>query len=347
LERYAYNPWGVRRNPIDWTQTDTRTHWLLNRGYTGHEHLDAFQIINMNGRVYDPLTAVFFSPDPFVSSPGEWLSYNRYGYCLNNPFKYTDPDGNFIAPAVGAIIDAFILSTGAEFVMSMYTASMAFDAGKDFWSSFGQTYISGVVTSLAFSAIPLGIGDAFGHNPENFSLVREFARAGAHGLDGGLISYTQGGDFWQGFAAGAVSSVVGTALQGKVNDGTLPFITGLAGGATGGVSFENREIGWSWDDALNGLGIGYAVGALNHGLTKYENGETYYELNEAVVTGERTVGGRPLSYWKRISGSLNNVYPEFDILTIVSGMFNMTAKGVVKATKKYNNISSCFQSRIR
>jgi RHS repeat-associated protein len=58
-----------------------------------HEHLDAFGIINMNGRVYDPLTAMFFSPDPFVQAPGNWLNYNRYGYCLNNPFKYVDPNG--------------------------------------------------------------------------------------------------------------------------------------------------------------------------------------------------------------------------------------------------------------
>ena len=47
----------------------------------------------MNGRVYDPLTAMFFSPDPFIQAPGNWLNYNRYGYCMNNPTRYTDPTG--------------------------------------------------------------------------------------------------------------------------------------------------------------------------------------------------------------------------------------------------------------
>lgn len=93
VEKYAYDPWGARRNPTDWRLKDTRTGFITNRGYTGHEHLDMFNIINMNGRVYDPLTAMFFSPDPFIQSPGNWLNYNRYGYCMNNPTRYTDPSG--------------------------------------------------------------------------------------------------------------------------------------------------------------------------------------------------------------------------------------------------------------
>jgi RHS repeat-associated protein len=87
IGRFAYDPWGARRNPTDWTQKDLRTKWITNRGYTGHEHLDAFGIINMNGRVYDPLTGMFFSPDPYVQAPGNWLNYNRYGYCYGNPFS--------------------------------------------------------------------------------------------------------------------------------------------------------------------------------------------------------------------------------------------------------------------
>jgi len=58
----------------------------------------------MNGRVYDPLTAQFFSPDPYVQAPGNWLNYNRYSYCLNNPLIYTDPDGEIVWWAAAAII---------------------------------------------------------------------------------------------------------------------------------------------------------------------------------------------------------------------------------------------------
>jgi len=36
VEKYAYDPWGARRNPQDWAQKDNRTSWILSRGYTGH-----------------------------------------------------------------------------------------------------------------------------------------------------------------------------------------------------------------------------------------------------------------------------------------------------------------------
>ena len=67
--------------------------FIFDRGYTGHEHLDAFGLINMNGRVYDPYIGRFLSPDPLVQQPGNLQNYNRYSYVLNNPLKYTDPSG--------------------------------------------------------------------------------------------------------------------------------------------------------------------------------------------------------------------------------------------------------------
>jgi RHS repeat-associated protein len=79
-----------------------------------HEHLDQFGIINMNGRVYDPLTAMFFSPDPFVQAPGNWLSYNRYSYVHNNPFRYVDPDWNNPLLIAAGIYLLFFTDTGYD-----------------------------------------------------------------------------------------------------------------------------------------------------------------------------------------------------------------------------------------
>lgn len=66
---------------------------MFDRGYTGHEHLPEFGLINMNGRVYDPIVSRFLSPDPYIQAPGFTQSFNRYGYVFNNPLKYIDPTG--------------------------------------------------------------------------------------------------------------------------------------------------------------------------------------------------------------------------------------------------------------
>jgi RHS repeat-associated protein len=66
---------------------------LFDRGYTGHEHLFRVDLIHMNGRLYDPVTHRFLSPDNFVQEPYNTQSYNRYGYVFNNPLRYIDPTG--------------------------------------------------------------------------------------------------------------------------------------------------------------------------------------------------------------------------------------------------------------
>lgn len=156
IERYAYDPWGARRDPNDWTKKDSRTSWTVNRGYTGHEHLDAFGIINMNGRVYDPVTAQFFSPDPYVQAPGNWLNYNRYAYCYGNPYKYTDPSGEFIVPIIiGAIIGAYIGGSVAN--SNMDPTKWNFSSGKTWGYMIGGALIGGLSGGLAYGVATSGI----------------------------------------------------------------------------------------------------------------------------------------------------------------------------------------------
>ncbi|MBU1580793.1 MAG: VCBS repeat-containing protein [Bacteroidetes bacterium] len=98
IERMSYDAWGRRRNPDNWADYQVPQP-MLDRGYTGHEHLDQFNLINMNGRIYDPVLARFLSPDPFVQDPSATQNYNRYTYAMNNPLKYTDPSGYTYKPA--------------------------------------------------------------------------------------------------------------------------------------------------------------------------------------------------------------------------------------------------------
>lgn len=49
-----------------------------------------------NARLYDAALGRFLSPDPYVQMPDFSQNFNRYSYCLNNPLRYTDPEGEFI-----------------------------------------------------------------------------------------------------------------------------------------------------------------------------------------------------------------------------------------------------------
>ncbi|MBR3427772.1 MAG: hypothetical protein IKG95_07525 [Bacteroidales bacterium] len=98
----SYDAWGNRRNPATWTGPATGS-LLFQRGFTGHEHMEYTGLINMNGRLYDPVMSTFLSVDSYVQEPDFSQSFNRYAYCLNNPLRYVDPDGNlfWIIPNIG------------------------------------------------------------------------------------------------------------------------------------------------------------------------------------------------------------------------------------------------------
>ena len=83
----SYDAWGkqtIKLNKIG-----------LQRGYTGYEMRNDFDIINMNGRLYHPMLGRFLSPDNFVQMPDNAQRYNRYSYCLNNPLKTWEVTENY------------------------------------------------------------------------------------------------------------------------------------------------------------------------------------------------------------------------------------------------------------
>jgi RHS repeat-associated protein len=93
LEKRQFDAWGAIIQVQDGSGVALAGLTVLDRGYTGHEHLQSVGLINMNGRLYDPKLHRFLQPDNFVQDPSNTQNYNRYGYVLNNPLKYTDPSG--------------------------------------------------------------------------------------------------------------------------------------------------------------------------------------------------------------------------------------------------------------
>jgi RHS repeat-associated protein len=84
---WEYDAFGIRSRACGSGVDDTE------RGYTGHEHLDAVELTHMKGRVQDPELGRFISADPFVQAPYNGQSLNRYSYVWNNPATFVDPSG--------------------------------------------------------------------------------------------------------------------------------------------------------------------------------------------------------------------------------------------------------------
>jgi RHS repeat-associated protein len=64
--------------------------------FTG-QRLDGTGLYYYNARYYDPTIGRFISADTVFQTIFDPQCFNRYSYCINNPFKYIDPDGHFFA----------------------------------------------------------------------------------------------------------------------------------------------------------------------------------------------------------------------------------------------------------
>jgi RHS repeat-associated protein len=99
LRELFYDPFGRRIDAHNEPLDDSRRGGPR-QGYTGHEHDDEYGLINMKGRIYDPETRRFLTPDP-IQAPVSSQTYNRYSYVQNNPATLTDPTGLLPNPPDG------------------------------------------------------------------------------------------------------------------------------------------------------------------------------------------------------------------------------------------------------
>ncbi len=162
-----FDAWGRNRNPNNWLAylpplggTGGGAPAWLYRGYTGHEHLPHFALINMNGRIYDPIQGRMISPDNYVPDPWGTQGYNRYAYANNNPLSYTDPDGNFIWFVLGGAI------LGGYLGASMQQGTLnPLKWNSDWWKGAITGAIVGAgVGALAASMMPATAGGIFANS---------------------------------------------------------------------------------------------------------------------------------------------------------------------------------------
>ncbi|MCL2074767.1 MAG: RHS repeat-associated core domain-containing protein, partial [Marinilabiliaceae bacterium] len=185
VEENSYDAWGRLRNPANYNEVysaENQPSLLLGRGYTGHEHMPQFGLINMNARLYDPAVGRFLSPDPYVPDGTFSQDFNRYSYARNNPMIYADPDGEN-----PVLIAAIIIGAAAGGYTGYKIAdAKGYDMGN--WQTYGYMFGSAVIGGVSgYAGATIAAGGGFMANTMGIMYGSMFNSIGMSALSGGYL----------------------------------------------------------------------------------------------------------------------------------------------------------------
>lgn len=226
-QELSFDAWGNLRDATTWSGEFTETP-MLDRGFTGHEHLYNFGLINMNGRMYDPVMSTFLSVDNYVQQPDNSQNFNRYAYCLNNPLKYTDPSGELFG--IDDIMFSMIVYGISSVVINGVVNTCA-----------GRNFYDGSYGAFMGSTVGVGVGGAVGNCLTTGGFWGGAISGAAGGASGGFVGSYCNADY-AGLSPnmclkkGLISAVIG-AMSG-----------GLIGGLSRGIADYRNGYGF-WDGA--------------------------------------------------------------------------------------------------
>lgn len=268
LEQRHFDAWGnithlkVGNNAtIADRNTIKNTEWLLDRGYTSHEHLKDVEIIHMNGRLYDPLLKRFLNADENIQDPYNTQNYNKYGYVLNNPLMYNDPSGEsffgkffsaifsiaaniFLGPILGGVLSYLVgslINGGAinfkGFLSSVIMGAISAATGGGLNPSMLTTKegLSFIGSQLAASMMPTW--DFSINGWIDFSISPSIAIGKGWGFGANVSATFHAGDWSLSYGAGIMS-------YGK-----------HAGSSLSGMEYR-RSVMLGYDDGKFGFGLG-------------------------------------------------------------------------------------------
>ncbi|MCQ2065687.1 MAG: FG-GAP-like repeat-containing protein [Bacteroidaceae bacterium] len=296
IYRASFDAWGNRtvtvpdaaQQPAPGTVTGSGSskRYVPLRGFTGHEHYSECGLIDMNGRMYDPLTVRFLSPDPYVQMPYNPQNFNRYSYCLNNPLLYTDPDGEIIWDAV-----IFAAIMGGMINTAMNCNNL--ESCGDVFGYFAVGALAGAAGGIVGQALAGSIGI--------IGFLNGFVTAGSAGFSSGFINGS--GNAWMG--GSSFSECLYSGLKEGLISGT---ISGFVGGISGGIVAIMQDRSF-WDGAIVTKDV-----IADHKLPIFGQNA---KKNCVAACGESLTGGDwsqdyIRNRWNEYSGSLTN--PDVDAI---------------------------------
>jgi hypothetical protein len=266
-QELSYDAWGLRRKPETWVVFDVveSSNAYNDHGFGGHEHIDLFELVNMDGRMYDPVVGRFISADPFIQSPDFTQSLNRYAYCINNPLSLIDPSGYswfsknwkaITASIVGIAVSVVTAGTATGVGIAIIAGAAGGAAGALTGALLNGANI-GQIAKATFIGALVGGGSGFLNFASGGGTVWE--QLFKHTFSQGWLEGVQGGNMFHGFMMGVVSGAggytinkycstwneIGQIAANSILSGTISEIGGgkFANGAiTGAFSFMFNDL---------------------------------------------------------------------------------------------------------
>ena len=292
---FWYDPWGKRiESEHNFEKDNLRPGEKLSdswsRGFTGHEHLDAFALVHMNGRVFDPIRAVFLSADPIGINIYSSQGLNPYIYVSHRPFAAVDPTGYF--DLVGGIIGGIIggLTGGPGGLVAGFVIGGNEDVQEFVKENWREIVV--IAATVAVASIP------------GVNVIALGMMAGAVG--GGLSAALYGGSFsdvleasFKGAIIGGISAGVGIGVATGNLEGFAAYaVNGVVSGAS---SSTNGGDFWT----------GFGIGLVNHGVAANLHSTAAYRNSPSLrIATAATLGGTisEVSGGKFANGALSSAF---------------------------------------
>ena len=303
VERTIFDPWGKRLN-LNGTpdHAGAMKGVATDRGFTGHEHVDEVRLINMNGRVYDPLLGRFLSPDPFAQSPDNIQSHDRYAYVLNDPMSALDPSGywsfsKMLRSAAKVITNPFKVENHYAALASLPGAEQANKFTQEHrWAQVAGRVVAGYFGGPAGAAFVAGYevylnggdgGDI--RRAIGVSLATSYAMQGIGSATQGQMIANVAGHAAVGCASaaagggscrdGAISAGIGAAMTHAMGPEPIMPVrfagTVVAGGLASGLT------GGDVRDGAHMAAVGFLFNSLMHPTNTIEA-----KLQQAILKGD-------------------------------------------------------------
>lgn len=283
----SFDAWGRKRNATDWTFSVgfSNPEWLY-RGFTFHEHLEVFDLVHMNGRMYAPLTGRMLGVDNLAHGAMGTQGFNRFAYAFNDPLSFNDPNGDIpilVPIIIGAALGAYtggVMANDGDYNPGQWDYS----SGRTWSYMIGGAIVGGAAGYMGASVAASGMPMA------NTAAI----------------------------VTGSFSSSVGMTI---VTGGRTPVSIGFGAGSYNITSNEFGYLGKSGNSTLENIGYGLgAIANISDGLAGFNTGEVELQTENIPRDGKPDIVGHaqlnrdgevlidfgPAGEWKRFEPGRND-----------------------------------------